>query len=151
MISMTGKMKRIRQLLDMEELTKEEVKELKMLMKHTTAEEFFGEQEKPALGFKTGTQIISEEGSYARILLEYIEEKDPEGYQMMIGLNKMQAFVHQRVEEFMTEMFRQEELYIDSHKTENMPFQDYLSLCYHASSYAQEKAMEVLLQLPGLI
>ena len=66
-------------------------------------------------------------------------------YTMLMGLNKMKGFVHQRVDEFLTEMFKLEDLYTNQHKTENMPFPKYLSLCYQASSYAREKAMPILL------
>ena len=88
---------------------------------------------------------------YAKILMEYIYENDIEMYTMLMGLNKMKGFVHQRVEEFLTEMFKLEDLYTNEHKTENMPFPKYLSLCYQASSYAREKAMPILLQIPSSI
>ena len=125
----------------------------KLGVENMTEEEYLGEMpsEEEVLGFPTEAEIISEEGQYAKILMEYIYENDIEMYTMLMGLNKMKGFVHQRVEEFLTEMFKLEDLYTNEHKTENMPFPKYLSLCYQASSYAREKAMPILLQIPASI
>ena len=155
-IFMTGRVIRLNQLLDKlekEQITEEERKELIMLADNMTEEEYLGEMpsEEEVLGFPTEAEIISEEGQYAKILMEYIYENDIEMYTMLMGLNKMKGFVHQRVEEFLTEMFKLEDLYTNEHKTENMPFPKYLSLCYQASSYAREKAMPILLQIPASI
>ena len=132
---------------------KKERRELIMLADNMTEEEYLGEMpsEEEVLGFPTEAEIISEEGQYAKILMEYIYENDIEMYTMLMGLNKMKGFVHQRVDEFLTEMFKLEDLYTNQHKTENMPFPKYLSLCYQASSYAREKAMPILLQIPASI
>ena len=155
-IFMTGRVIRLNQLLDKlekEQITEEERKELIMLADNMTEEEYLGEMpsEEEVLGFPTEAEIISEEGQYAKILMEYIYENDIEMYTMLMGLNKMKGFVHQRVDEFLTEMFKLEDLYTNEHKTENMPFPKYLSLCYQASSYAREKAMPILLQIPSSI
>ena len=153
---MTGRVIRLDQLFDKlekEQITEEERKELIISSDNMTEEEYLGEMpsEEEVLGFPTEAEIISEEGQYAKILMEYIYENDIEMYTMLMGLNKMKGFVHQRVEEFLTEMFKLEDLYTNEHKTENMPFPKYLSLCYQASSYAREKAMPILLQIPASI
>ena len=78
---MTGRVIRLDQLLDKlekEQITEEERKELIMLADNMTEEEYLGEMpsEEEVLGFPTEAEIISEEGQYAKILMEYIYEND---------------------------------------------------------------------------